>query len=145
MSNKKSGTTPHERVTFLREHGYTEHHSAAGSHVVWINMDLKTLAQQQAIEMPLNLRSNVAQKAWEICLPDNPGTGTWLRIERQAEWAQETVMAVKEAAEKRQREKLLREEFKAQREEILGWRKEVKHCYKAGVSLPPAPAIARFR
>ena len=138
-SKSKSGATVEERERFLKDNGYSEDRSGKGSHAVWVNEQMKSLALARAIEMPENLRNNPAQKAWEIVLPYNPASGTWKAIQKQAEWCAMSVetssMALEQEAERKRRIA----EFRTAREDKCTWVHAVKHALRLGQEPPQAP------
>lgn len=138
--NSKSGTSETERERFMRAHGYEELRDGKGSHGIWFNPRMRDLVRQHPeIEMPENLRSVREQNQWAISLPDNPGLGTWHRIQKQVEWCSDTLARHGEAEAAAERRAEIKREFRAAIREVTEWRKLVKHWVKAGLPLKDAP------
>lgn len=140
MSKKASGTSPREREDFLKRHGYTKIRSCNGSHDVWHHLLLKKLYEdspKNPLEMPANIRSCEQQSPWAVTLPDNPAHATWIRLQKQVQWAKE---AFEQAQSKT--DTLHIDNFKTralQRSLIKAWKKAVKHSLKLGQVPPTRP------
>lgn len=145
MSFKTCGLNKEKRVSFLKEHGYILADQGKGSHTIWVNPEMKSVALSNHIVMPENLRSNIAQKPWEITLPCDPASGTWHTIQRQAEWCMKALEQARHLEQADVLKTSISEQFRAAKKEITEWKHTVKHCLKMGQEPPHAPACYHQR
>lgn len=138
-SRDRSGLNGHQRERFLREHGFEKVRSAKGSHAVWEHAALKELSRTHKVSIPANILSGGAQCAYELILPEDPASGTWKKLEKQAEWCAETVKLVHQTAAHEQMRQAMLREFHAAVEEVCDWKKRVKHWVKSGLDPAKAP------
>ena len=138
-SNSKSGSTKEERESFLKKRGYVQERTGKGSHEIWTNPTMRETAKAHHIDMPENLRSNIAQKPWDITLPDNPAGGTWMRIQRQAEWCQKALTSAHEFANDVSLRQQTKQQMRDNMREICEWKHAVKHSLRMSQPTPPAP------
>lgn len=139
MADSKSGLTKEERADYLGAHGFKFLRHGKGDHHIWENAALKALAKNNRIEAPSNLLSTPQQKPWEITLSDDPASGTWHRMAKLAEWADEKVAEINGREAGRAAHRKIIQEFRDAREEITEWKRETKHRLTAGLSPNPAP------
>lgn len=138
-NSSKSGLTKEERQDYLRAHGFDFARHGKGDHHIWINTELRELGRRNTVEAPANLLSNPGQQPWEIVLPDDPAKGTWHRISKLAEWADEKVAEINGREAGREAHRKIVEEFREAREEITQWKRETRHRLTAGLDPNPAP------
>ena len=143
-SHSRSNLSRHEREEFLRGRGYVPVRSGKGSHEIWNHSQLQSLARKYKVAIPDNIKSTPHQKAWEMVLCADPGPGTWIKIEKQCEWAQKTVRDLLQGEEKRSLSRQLKHEFKKALRDVHNWRREIGLACKAGLdrALMPEPPQA---
>lgn len=140
MSNKKSGTSPHQRKEFLEDHGFMPVRGAQGSHEVWEHRKLKKLLQAGSKIAIEGLPTNIDPKmCWQMTVADNPGSGLWRTMMKQAQ-ACKTAFDKFEANSANELQRLeLSSKFRRASKDYRDWKKAVRHAVKAGTDIPAAP------
>lgn len=140
-SKSRSGTNPHQRVAFLREHGYEplENGSGKGSHQVWVHPQMATLMRSQKITMPENLRSYNQQQACNVMLCSDPAAGTWKGIVAQAEWCVSTIDKLEAQARLQEERREKKREFHDALKEITTWKKRCRDMFRRPAMAPEKP------
>ncbi|MCE9508263.1 MAG: hypothetical protein K8R48_08155 [Alphaproteobacteria bacterium] len=141
-SKSRSGLTKEEREDFLRAHGFVPLRSGKGSHEMWEHPELKLLARANKISLPANLMSNPSQKPWETTLCADPAGGTWRAMVKHAEWCLSTAEQIKNASAHEQLRCKVASQFRQAVHDMRQWKKDLRHHFKADLSLekaPPAP------
>lgn len=144
-SKSRSGTNPHQRVAFLREHGYEplENGAGKGSHQVWVHPDMAALMRTHKISMPENLRAYNQQQPCNVMLCSNPAGGTWKGIVAQVEWCTRTLEKFGEEArilaERRQR----REELRSAIKEVTEWKRSIRSMFTRPAMVSKQPETPR--
>jgi len=118
--------------------GFRPERECDGGHTIWVHPDLKQLASRHKIEAPANLASS-GKAPWQISLPDNPASGTWDAVVKQAKWCHDKVREIEMGLEHEQQRLKLAREFRKASADYRQWKKDIRHWLRSGLDMQEAP------